>query len=222
MAEMIGDLLPLAMGVALSPIPIIAIILLLLAPRAGTAGVGFLIGWVVGLAAMTTLVTLVAKPLADDEALSTTTALITLALGVLALMLGFRSWRHRPKIGEKPILPGWLTAVDHMTANRTMGLGLMLSAVIPKNFALLIAAGAALGAAQISTTKTLMAGGAFVALSASGVLLPVVLYQILGGRAQRPLRELKEWLTVHNATVMTTLLTAIGSILIAMGISGLG
>jgi hypothetical protein len=42
----IGDLLPLAVGVAVSPVPIIAVILMLLAPRAGGASLGFLAGWV--------------------------------------------------------------------------------------------------------------------------------------------------------------------------------
>lgn len=54
MNTVLGDLLPLAIGVAVSPIPIIATILMLLAPRAGGTGAGFLLGWVVGVAAVTT------------------------------------------------------------------------------------------------------------------------------------------------------------------------
>ena len=34
MGEVIGDLLPVALGVAISPVPIIAVILMLLAPDA--------------------------------------------------------------------------------------------------------------------------------------------------------------------------------------------
>jgi Sap, sulfolipid-1-addressing protein len=60
----LGDLLPLAVGVAVSPVPIIAVILMLLAPRAGAASVGFAIGWVLGIVAVT-VVTLLLTSGAD-------------------------------------------------------------------------------------------------------------------------------------------------------------
>ena len=39
-----GELLPTALGVAISPVPIVAIILMLLAPHARAASVAFLLG----------------------------------------------------------------------------------------------------------------------------------------------------------------------------------
>jgi hypothetical protein len=48
----IGAILPLALGVAISPIPIIAVILMLLSPKARTNGPAFVLGWVSGLAAV--------------------------------------------------------------------------------------------------------------------------------------------------------------------------
>ena len=47
--------LPLAMGVALSPIPVVGAILVLSGPRATTAGPAFAAGFVAGLAALTAL-----------------------------------------------------------------------------------------------------------------------------------------------------------------------
>ena len=49
MGPVIGDFLPAAIGVAISPIPIIAVILMLLTPRARTNGPAFLVGWIVAL-----------------------------------------------------------------------------------------------------------------------------------------------------------------------------
>jgi hypothetical protein len=43
MGSVIGDFLPQALGVAISPVPIIATILMLLAPKAGATSVGFLL-----------------------------------------------------------------------------------------------------------------------------------------------------------------------------------
>src|SRR4051794_33065468 len=58
--QVIGDLLPFAVGVAISPIPIIAVILMLLAPKAGGTSAGFLVGWLIGIAGTTTVFLLLA------------------------------------------------------------------------------------------------------------------------------------------------------------------
>ncbi len=64
MNGVIGDILPLALCVAISPIPIIAAILMLFSPRAAGTGSGFLIGWVLGVL----LLLLGAKPAGPESA----------------------------------------------------------------------------------------------------------------------------------------------------------
>jgi hypothetical protein len=48
-AQAIGQVLSLGVGVALSPVPIIAVVLLLGTPRARINGPAFLVGWILGL-----------------------------------------------------------------------------------------------------------------------------------------------------------------------------
>jgi hypothetical protein len=50
MGGAIGGSLPLAIGVALSPIPIIAVVLMLTTPSARVNGPAFVIGWLAELA----------------------------------------------------------------------------------------------------------------------------------------------------------------------------
>lgn len=50
MGAAIGQILPLAVGVALSPVPIIAVALMLMSQRARLNGPLFVIGWLIGLA----------------------------------------------------------------------------------------------------------------------------------------------------------------------------
>ena len=45
MGEAIGQVLSLGVGVALSPVPIIAVVLMLATPRGGSDGAAFLLGW---------------------------------------------------------------------------------------------------------------------------------------------------------------------------------
>ena len=49
MGQAIGGSLPLAVGIALSPIPIIAVILILTSDRARVNGLAFGLGWLAGL-----------------------------------------------------------------------------------------------------------------------------------------------------------------------------
>jgi len=50
MAQGSGEILTFAIGVAISPVPIIAVILMLFSSRAKVNGPMFLLGWVVALA----------------------------------------------------------------------------------------------------------------------------------------------------------------------------
>src|SRR4029079_11348550 len=60
MGHGISEVLPFAIGIAISPIPIIAVILILFSERARVNGPAFLLGWVIGIAAVATVVYFVA------------------------------------------------------------------------------------------------------------------------------------------------------------------
>jgi Sap, sulfolipid-1-addressing protein len=66
--EAIGQMLPSAVGVAISPFPIVAVVLMLVAARGRVNGPVFLVGWWVGIAVVGVIVLTVAKaPGATDE-----------------------------------------------------------------------------------------------------------------------------------------------------------
>ncbi len=76
----IGDLLPSAVGVALSPVPIIAVIMMLGTPKARSNGPAFAVGWVAGLVIVSVIVVLVASGSDDPDSV---TAGKSLGLGAL-------------------------------------------------------------------------------------------------------------------------------------------
>ncbi len=59
MGQGISEVLPFAIGIAISPIPIIAIVLILFSDRARVNGPTFLAGWVIGLSVVSAVVYLV-------------------------------------------------------------------------------------------------------------------------------------------------------------------
>ena len=128
MGAVIGDLLPLAVGVAVSPVPVIAVILMLLAPRAGGTSAGFLVGWVLGIVVATVVFTLVAgaTDLGSTDDPSALASWVKLILGVLLLVLAVRDLRAKPAADGKPALPKWMSAIDAMTPPRATVLGFLL------------------------------------------------------------------------------------------------
>jgi len=129
----VAGLVPLAVVVALSPAPIIAVVLMLLTPRAGGTSASFLVGWLVGLAGVTTAFLLLAGDLTPQSTRqsSDVAAWAELGLGVLLLALAGQQWWSRPQAGQERRLPRWMEAIDRFTAARAGGLGLVLSTVNP-------------------------------------------------------------------------------------------
>lgn len=224
MSQVIGALLPLAIGIAISPVPIIATILMLLSPRAGAASVGFMIGWVVGIVFSVALFVVLSAAVGFDSSSSPSSGAswTKVVVGVLLILLGLKQVRSRPRKGETASLPGWMQAIDKITAVKATGLGFLLCALNPKNLGLSIGAGVQIADADLSTNDTVITIAVFVLIASASVVLPVLGYAVAKERMRHPLDELHEWLVQNNATVMTILLTVMGVVVLGQGIAGLG
>ena len=220
MPQVIGAILPTAIGVAISPIPIIAAILMLLSPRAKSTGVGFLLGWVIGILVAVTVFVLLSTvlPENDQDASQPIVGVIQLVLGILLLLLAVRQWRSRPKHGEEPALPKWMSAIDSMNTGRGFALGFILAAVNPKNLLLAVSAGVTIGSAALSIGLTILAVAIFTVIAAVSVAAPVIAYLVASDRMRGPLDALRGWLVHNNATVMAVLLLVIGVSVVGKGI----
>jgi threonine/homoserine/homoserine lactone efflux protein len=224
MADAIGQVLTLAVGVSLSPVPIIAVVLMLGTPAGRRNGPAFLAGWVLGLAVVATIVLLVAggAGASDGGEPATWVDVLKLALGALLLLLAARQWHGRPRAGEAAELPKWMRAIDRFTAGRSLAIGVALSGINPKNLLLTVGAAAAVAQAGASTGAEVVAMAVFVVIATVGPGIPVAIYFAMGERAEKLLDELKAWMGLHNAAIMTVLLLVIGAKLIGDGVSGLG
>ena len=222
MGEAIGNVLPAAIGVALSPVPIIAVILMLSTPRARSNGPAFAVGWVLGLSAVSAIVLLVAGDADDpDSGTSTTVAVVLLGLGLLFLFMALQQWQGRPKAGEPAEMPKWMSAVDHFTPVKSLGLGVVLSGLNPKNLALTVAAAASIAQAGLDGVESTEVAIVFVILGSVTVAGAVLLFLLGGDRATAPLASVKEFMTANNAVIMMVILLVLGAKLIGSGIAGL-
>ncbi len=223
MGQAIGEVLVFALGVAISPIPIIAIILMLLSRRAGANSAAFLVGWVVGVTGAAVVLLAVSGSLSPGSSGSPShsSSVIKLLLGLALLGLALRNFAKRPKAGEEPEMPAWLSQIDDLTPPKAAGLAVLLSAVNPKNLLLIAGAMVAVSQYHLSVGDEAVVLAVFVVIAISTVAAPVVLYRAGGDKAQHLLDSMKAWLTTNNATVMAVLLLVMGVVLLGKGISGL-
>jgi threonine/homoserine/homoserine lactone efflux protein len=218
----IGEILPLAVGIAISPIPIIAAILMLLSPKAKGTSLGFLFGWLVGIIAAIVIFTLLSSVLPQPaDGPSTVAGVIKIVLGALLLLLAAKQWRSRPAKGEQAVLPKWMAAIDTMTPAKALVLGFLLAAVNPKNLLMAASAGLVVGGAGLTLGQTIAVIAVFTVIAASTVLVPVIAYLAASARMAEPLERLREWLVDNNATIMAVLLLVIGVSVVGKGIASL-
>jgi threonine/homoserine/homoserine lactone efflux protein len=218
LSQAIGDLLPVAVGVALSPIPIIAVILMLGTPKARANGPAFVVGWVLGLVVVSVIVLVVLGGSDNPNSSSADTSNgLKLALGVAFLFMALRQWRERPKHGETPKMPKWMEAIDKFTPGRSFLFGALLSAVNPKNLALTLAAAASIAQAGLSTGDNAIAVAVFVVIGSLTVAGPVLVFLFGGERAAQPLASIKEFMGEHNHVIMMVVLLVLGAKLIGSG-----
>ena len=220
MGAAIGEILPLALGIAISPIPVIAAILMLLSPKARTTGIAFLIGWVAGIVIAVVVFALLSSvlPEGDDGDPHPITGVIKILLGIGLLLLAVKQWRSKPVSGAEPTMPKWMSAIDTMTPTRGLLLGFVLSGLNPKNLLMGVAAGVAIGGGGLDLGASVITILIYTVIASVTVAGPVIAYLAASDRMVGPLESLRRWLLQNNATVMAVLLLVIGAVLIGKGI----
>jgi len=223
MGGAIGDLLPLSIGIAVNPIPIILVVLILDSPKGRANGLTFLGSWFLGLTFLATVALLLtdATESATGDQGSTIEAVVRLLLGVLLLYIASKKWGKRPRQGEEAELPNWMASLNALSWVRLLGLGLTFTIVNPKHIALTVAAMITIAQAGDKSGTAIALLAIFIVLSSAGVAIPVI-YSLAGGEgAKATLAEWKEWLSANNAAILAVLFLVFGVVLLSKGLGGL-
>ena len=223
MGEAIGQSLPLAIAVALSPVPIIAVVVLLTSSRARSLGPVFVLGWLLGLVMVGAIVLVVVGPSGAGSSDQRTrwASWVLIVLGVLLLVAAVRHLRGRTLGGEEVPLPAWMGAIDRLKPAVALGGGVVLGGVRPKNLLLAVVGAAAIAQTGIAGGQQAIAYAVFAGIATLGVGAPVVIYFAMGTRSTELLGRLKGWMRRNNAMILAVVLVVIGVTLIGDGIGGL-
>ncbi|WP_250405498.1 GAP family protein [Streptomyces cellostaticus] len=119
MGTVIGEVTPLALGIALSPFPVVPAILLLLTQRARATAGAFLTGWAVGIAVVTAVLAVLATGIEVREGTPAWASWTKVGLGAVLVLVALWQWRS----GRRGA-PAWMQALTDATPARALRLGL--------------------------------------------------------------------------------------------------
>ena len=219
-ASVLGQLAPLALVVAMSPVTIIpAIVLVLQSDRARPTGLAFMSGWLLGLAATTAVFVQVPR-LVDglNRPAPAWAAWARIGAGALLLALGGWRWLTRRQVTRQP---RWLSRLGRLSPLGASAIAAGLILVNPKVLLMNAAAGLVIGTASLGEPGTWLAVVYYTAIAGSSVLIPILGYAIAGQRVDHQLERLRQWMERQHAVLIAGFLVVIGLLLIFTGIGAL-
>ena len=221
MLQAIGHILPIALAVAISSVPIMATLVILLSPKRESAA-PFLVGWVLGMVVLVVICTVSTQAVPTprsarqpDVAVGVGEMIVGAGLIVIAIV-SWRRARRNPVEG----LPAWLGKVESIGPWSAFGLGVALN-IRPKEILLALAAGLAVRGAGLSGSDAAIAILVYTIIGASTVAVPVIATLIDAKGMQPRLLRMKEWLTRNSRVVTSLILLMVGVFIIGTGIGRL-
>ncbi len=218
MSEALRASLPIAIALALSPAPIIAIFILLMTPKASINGSSFLGGWFAGIYSVGVIMFILPGMEENHSDPTQLSGFIRLGLGVILLMGALRYWIKRPRSGEVVKTPKIFLHIDRFGFWKSFLTGILFSVVNVKNFAL-----SAAGASKIDEVAKddhgIYKDLAFFALIGSiMIILPILVHAIAGNKIESRFQRWKRWMIQNNHLLLIILLTVLGGVLIKGGL----
>lgn len=211
---------PMALGIALSPAPVLAVIVLLMTPRAKTSAPSFLSGWLLGILGVGTFVILLPGVVASHGGLSDATGIVKILLGMILLILIFPIWKKRPRSGDPFKAPKIFQGIDNFGMTKSFIAGFLSSGLSIKILAL-----SASGAAHIDTTslvdyfETLIGLVLFSLVASFTLILPIIVYFLSPKKMDQIGLKLKAWLIKYYTIMIVTMLFVFGSLLVYIGLN---
>ena len=218
MNQAIVSMLPYAVGVALSPLPIVAVILMLLSKKAKLNSIVFVLGWILGVSIILGVVLYMLTGQNTIVIDHSTSNRVLIILGIVLLFMAYRRFKKRSKPGEQPTIPKWLSTIDNFSPVKAFLLAIALVALNLKNLPLIIAGGIAISEVNGSVQETATAAIIFVIIAVITVVAPAIFYLIAGSKITKQMTDIKQWLMYNNSTILAVLFLIIGIFLLAKGL----
>jgi threonine/homoserine/homoserine lactone efflux protein len=203
------DLVILGLVITLSPLTLVAFILLLAAKGGIWKGLAFILGWMACLVAVIAAVVLTTggNPPRQHTAPSTAVLVVKALLGILLIWIGIRRRRRRGLPRKPPTWMGWL---DRMSPWAAVGFGAFM-----QPWSLVAIGAATVVQAKLSTVGDWLALVVFCLLATSSFLV-MELYAVLSPEAAAArLGRIRTWIDGHMDQAIILVSLGLGVLLLA-------
>ena len=221
MLALLADLLSLGIAIAISPLAIVAVILMATAGKGRTNGTAFILGCYTFAVVLVGILVLVGRATGTDEPDSgthITVDVVEIVLGITLLVMAVLQWRQR----SSHTTPAWMDKLDGLTMWKAFLVGVAISGPLsPKDLPLLIAAGGRISQATLPAGQVIAVILIFGFIGIIAVLVPWIISVISPSTVEARLSGLRGWLVANHAVIMTVLFVLLGFKLIGAGVADL-
>jgi Sap, sulfolipid-1-addressing protein len=206
-----------ALVVALSPVPIVvALVLLIHNDRPRASSIAYLLGRLISLVALTMAFMHVPQLLDGLKGPSPPWAdWVVMAVGVVLVVLGARLWWRRTTATDKP---GWEGKVGRITPTVSAAIGSFPMLVHPKVLAASAAAGMEIATVRM-TVAAVAAVAYYAALASSTVAVPILAYLVFGPRIDPKLERIRRWIQDRYQAITAIVSVVVGLAVVLYGSS---
>ena len=221
MLIVLADLLTIAVAVAISPLAIVAVILMATAGKGRSNGTAFILGCYVFMIVFVGVLVLAGRALGAEDSRSVPRLLvdgIEIVLGLALLYMAVRQWRQRGSTHT----PAWMDRLDGLSLWQAFVVGVLLAGPLsPKDLPLLIAAGGRISQTDLPVEQIVAVILIFAAIGITAVAIPWLVSVIAPGKAVATLSGPRTWLVQNHAVIVTVLFVLLGFKLIGSGLADL-
>lgn len=221
MGSLLVELVPFAVGLAITPTAVATVILLLSSRRPVANTLAFASPFVLVYAVVAVIVLVAAGAATGPLLTEREKHAASLAVGLVLLALGVGSVvRRRSAQAHHAAKPGMLARIDSAAPPAAFGIGFGLALLNP-NMPILLGGLAAVAAAEVSQGGRVVGAAFLVVWSEVGLVGPLLWFVLDRERATRGLKRLKDWLGRHEHAVDLAVLFGFGTVFTLKGLAGL-
>ncbi|EPD3685896.1 GAP family protein [Listeria monocytogenes] len=208
MGSAFSAILSPAVGILISPFPIVGLILILLSNKARINSIFYTVGWIVGNIAIFFIgLFLMSSAVSSSGDQSTLVKVVLIVLGALLILLGAHDFTKRPKKGEQAATPKWFEKMSNIKPGGAMMFAFVVN---PKNMLLSLTAGVSVGALNLSGGQETTATIIFGIIACCSIYIPTIAFLLAGSKLNNALDSTRKWLIQNNSVIMAVLFLFIG------------
>ncbi len=155
----------------------------------------------------------------SSGAASSYSEVIFLIFGVLLLILAVRNFFGEDDPDAPP--PKFKIILDKMGPVKLFGVGVVLSLMQFRFIALVLVGATVIAEARLSTTENLISVLWLALLMVWPMLIPFVVFLVLGERREAAMKAMRTWLTRNKRMINVVVLGVFGILLLAIGLIGI-